>query len=103
MNQGFGEKYSASRMVNMLALLFWILFIRLDEVNSKRFFLAPISDLTLLTEPIIASKLLIDCCELDNVSKSGNFSTPDIGSILAMSAAAVVSTSSALGLSSVLP
>ena len=32
---------SASRMVDILALLFWILFIRLDEVNSKRFCRAP--------------------------------------------------------------
>ena len=32
---------SASLMVDMLAAVFWILFIRLDEVNSKRFCRAP--------------------------------------------------------------
>jgi len=40
---------SASLIVDMLALLFWILFIRLDEVNSKRFCKEP----TLLRSSLI--------------------------------------------------
>ena len=51
---------SASLMVDMLAAVFWILFIRLDEVNSKRFCLAPISDLAVFTASIIRSKLPIE-------------------------------------------
>ena len=36
-NSAASAAKSASQMVDMLALLFWTLFIWLDEVNSKRF------------------------------------------------------------------
>ena len=36
-NSAASAAKSASRMVDILAVVFWILFIRLDEVNSKRF------------------------------------------------------------------
>ena len=48
---------SASRIVDMLALLFWMLFSRLEEVNSKRFCKEPMLLCSSLTLAIAESRL----------------------------------------------
>jgi hypothetical protein len=53
-------------MVDMLALLFWTLFIRLDEVNSKRFCKEPMLLRSALMADWASSKLSRSMVEMPN-------------------------------------